>query len=525
MTAPRYVPRSALGPADVDAVLHGPPPMRVALVTEGNYPLTFGGVSTWCDQLVSLLPEVSFEIVTISGRRGNEVRWKLPPNVTGMTEIGFWEPGAPGEHARYVRAMGRQRRNYAAFRSVRRLLELLLTADEPDIDAFDELFDTLVTEAREHRLAPAMRARWTVELLAHMWRQRRMANSVNDVIVALDVLEHLLRTVSFPVPDADIYHSASNGLAGLVAVAAAAQRNVPVVLSEHGVYLRERYLEYFDSELGPAARDLILRFYRVLSITIYRRVAVVLPVSRYNRRWELRSGVESERIRVIHNGVDPARFPERTRSTEQRPPTIGFVARIDRIKDPATLIRAVDLVRRDIPDVRLRLWGETAKDQDDYETECRSLVSELGLESAVSFEGRTSDPLAAYHSVDVVAMSSISEGLPYGVLEAMMSGVVVVSTDVGGISEALGGVGALVPPRDPEAFAAACVRLLRDRDLRDRLGRMARERAAQDFTVEQMIDSYRQVYRAVLPTVDLRARSVFRKDPRPSPPRPATAAT
>ncbi|MFN7148909.1 MAG: GT4 family glycosyltransferase PelF [Microthrixaceae bacterium] len=485
----------------------------MALITEGNYPLTFGGVSTWCDQLVRHLPEIEFDLVTITGRRGGELLWELPLNVRGVTELAFWEPGAPGEQPRYLRAMGWSRGHSGASRCVHRLLELLL-ADEPDVDAFDPVLDTLITEAREQRLSSAMRDRWAVDLLIDLWHRRGMTSSMQEVIVALDVLEHLLRTVSFPVPKADVYHAVSNGLAGLVAVGAAGRAGATVVLSEHGVYLRERYLEYMTGDLGQAARDLILRFHRLLSIAVYQRADVILPVSRYNRRWEVQNGVDPDRIRVIHNGVDPSRFPPAAPGGTQRPPTVGFIARIDRIKDPLTLLRAADMIRHDVPGLRVRLWGETAKDQDDYEAECRELVERLGLADVVSFEGRTADPVEAYRSVDVIAMSSISEGLPYGVLEAMMCGTAVVSTDVGGISEALEGVGVLVPPRDPASLAAACSALLLDPVRRADLGRAARRRAVEEFSLERMISSYRAVYDQVGPMIDLGVMAQRRGDDR-----------
>ena len=94
----------------------------------------------------------------------------------------------------------------------------------------------------------------------------------------------------------------------------------------------------------------------------------------------------------------------------------------------------------------------------------------------------------------MVALSSISEGMPYTVIEAMMCGRPTVSTDVGGVAETVGEAGLVVPPGDPGAFAAACVELLRDPIRRTALGAAARQRALAHFTTGQMLPAYRELY-------------------------------
>ena len=126
---------------------------------------------------------------------------------------------------------------------------------------------------------------------------------------------------------------------------------------------------------------------------------------------------------------------------------------------------------------------------------CAKLSAELGLDDgAATFEGKISPPGAAYHAGHVVLLTSISEGLPYVVLEAMASARPVVATDVGGVSEAIGEAGILVPPRDASAVAAACVRLLLHPGERRAMGDAARKRVLQHFTIERCFGEYRQLY-------------------------------
>ena len=101
-------------------------------------------------------------------------------------------------------------------------------------------------------------------------------------------------------------------------------------------------------------------------------------------------------------------------------------------------------------------------------------------------------------------LTSISEGLPYVVLEAMACGRPVVATDVGGVAEGVGDTGILVPPRDPSAVAAACVRLLLRTDERRALGAAARRRVLEHFTIERCFGTYRSLYEELVggrPTV------------------------
>jgi glycosyltransferase involved in cell wall biosynthesis len=94
-----------------------------------------------------------------------------------------------------------------------------------------------------------------------------------------------------------------------------------------------------------------------------------------------------------------------------------------------------------------------------------------------------------------MAFPSISEGFPYVVLEAMLCGAAIVATDVGGVAEALGNCGLLVPSKKPSAIADAISFLLANPAERERLGRRARARALEHFTEKQFLSSYANTYR------------------------------
>ena len=125
-------------------------------------------------------------------------------------------------------------------------------------------------------------------------------------------------------------------------------------------------------------------------------------------------------------------------------------------------------------------------------------VAELQLGNNVTFAGSTKEPWKAYSNADIVAIPSISEGFPFAALEAMLCGAAIVATDVGGVAEAIGECGLLVPAKTPQAMADALALLLQDATTRERLGRNARARALEYFTEEQFLKAYENTYGKLL---------------------------
>ena len=261
------------------------------------------------------------------------------------------------------------------------------------------------------------------------------------------------------------------------------------------MYLRESYLAQQAGPYSWPVRRLYVGFLRRLCELAYASAAVVAPGNLYNTRWEQRLGASPDRIQTVYNGVDPADFPPQLDEPDR--PTISWAGRIDPIKDLQTLIRAFAVVRRRLPDARLRLFGGETRAGATYRRDCVRLRDELGLTDSVTFEGRVKEIRDAYAAGHVVVLSSISEGFPYTVIEAMISGRACVATDVGGVGEAVGDTGLLVPAQDPERMAAACMRLLTEHELRWRLGRAARDRALALFTVDRATGAFEEMYAAV----------------------------
>jgi glycosyltransferase involved in cell wall biosynthesis len=469
--------------------------MKIALMTEGTYPFAFGGVSVWCDQLIRGMPGYEFHVVALVGTAAEPAVWALPGNVVSLVKMPLWGPAAVPASGRHG---GGRRGGGLPLRLLRQLIEALL--DSPA--GTPQRFGVVLHELHEYcsrygTLGTSLASDKAVHMLAGEWRDRWTGTggpgpTLHDAVTALQLLEHSLRPLCYPPVQADLGHAVANGLSLLPALAAKWQHGVPVLLTEHGVYLREQFLQHRRSPYRWPVKALYLRFLRHLCATGYQEAAAITPGNAYNRRWEERLGAEPSRIRTVYNGVDPACFP--AVDGEPAVPTISWVGRIDPIKDLETLLRAFSLVRRELPAARLRLFGSAPQGGEAYLQRCQALAAELGIAGTATFEGRVADIRDAYQAGSIVALCSVSEGFPYSLIEAMTCGRACVATDVGGVTEALGDTGLIVPPRSPERLAGACLTLLRDDRMRRRLGSAARVRALEYFTVDGAINTFDEIY-------------------------------
>ena len=465
--------------------------LDISLITEGTYPYHEGGVSVWCDQIVRGLVPDRFRIDAITGSTGEKVCWELPENVIEVRRIPLW--GRTGHRRPSLHLDG----------CVRQALEpFLFAVATGDADgSFLSSLEALAAHARDGALPRALSSNDAVELTIEAMKATPIhraievappAPTIADAATTLNVLEHLLRPLAIAPPEVDLCHASSNGLCALVAMSAKWTHGTPFLLTEHGIYLRERYIEYAPGRAPQAQRSFLLGFYKHLAVAAYRMADAIAPGSDYNRRWEQANGADVDKIEPIHNGIDLNGFASTAANTEH--PTLVWVGRIDPLKDVKTMLRAFARVVQVIPNARLRIYGGTPPGNEAYLRECVDLRDKLGLAASAVFEGRVRSISDAYLSGDVVVATSISEGFPYAVLEAMASGRAMIATDVGGVSEAIDDTGILVPPQDEVTLAETCISLLGNPGLRTFLAVRGRERVRMRFMVELSNERYGELY-------------------------------
>lgn len=452
--------------------------------TEGTYPSVVGGVSTWSDQLVRGLEHLDFHVVEVTGPRPTEPAYDLPANVVAFDSLHLWTP-------RYGRS---SRSATATKRRFESGLERLLRFVHEDHESFAEGLIELARLGEHNDLWPCFERNAVWGLVGDAMEQLMgEPPHLAEVATGISWLRGTLVPLLYLPPPADQAHTTSNGLSAIPAWLASKEHSIPLMLTEHGLYLRERYLSMNGEENPPPVKLVRARFYRVLAELMYADADLVVSVSEFNRAWQIQLGAPVERTRVVYNGVAPSAFPD-AGDLPQADPTVAWVGRIDPIKDLETLVSSFEHVKKAAPQARLRLFGPVPRGNEGYRAKVGELVRRLNLASHVRFEGPVKPVHHAYHSSDVVALSSVSEGFPYVAIEAMMCRRPVVATMVGGVGEAVGSFGRMVEPRNPHQLGEALSELLLDGPLRRELGAGARERALSLFTLERMYGSYERLY-------------------------------
>jgi glycosyltransferase involved in cell wall biosynthesis len=500
----------------------------VCLLLEGTYPFVRGGVSSWVHQIISGLPELSFSLVFIGARRQDyaDARYALPKNVVHM-ETHYLEDAYAGcsparvplperkleatrdLHEFLVSRSGKCPMSDAENARLERAVDAVLTTLErkDGVSATEFLFGPASWEfIRDRHLGGNASASfidyfWTVRILhGPMFQLARMARTI---------------------PDARAYHSVSTGYAGLLGAYLERQRRRPFILTEHGIYTKERRIDLNQAEwldrLGPRGarnpdagahlRQLWIRCFESLGRLAYRSADPILSLYAGNRARQIDDGADPAKTRIIVNGIDTRRFePARAARPSSIPLVIGLIGRIVPIKDVKTFVRAMGLVTQELPE--LEGWIIGAADEDSsYDIECRLLAESLGLGARVKFLGHQ-NVAEILPKLGLLMLTSISEAQPLAILEALAAGVPCVATDVGACREqlegtsaedrALGRAGRVVPFADHQALSRAAVELLTDEAAWKACQKAGIERVERYYDETRMLGSYRSVYQDAL---------------------------
>lgn len=284
----------------------------------------------------------------------------------------------------------------------------------------------------------------------------------------------------------DVLHT-HNLAAHLLGATAARIARVPVIVhTKHGRY-----------DTSVWRRALGVRIASALS-------SAVVSVSEDSAREAVSSeGVSARKIRVIHNGVDVAAITPGDRFSRAPGTRAVSVGRLAQVKDYPTLLRAARKVVDALPSFHLELVGDGPE-----RAALERLRSELSLEGQVTFLGERHDVLERLRAADLFALSSTSEGLSLGLLEALAAGLPIVATRVGGNAEIVtdGETGCLVPPSDPSALAEALLACLTNPPRMSAMARAARRSAEERFDLARVVATCESLYLELLGRTPRRPR-------------------
>ena len=467
--------------------------MRICLIAEGSYPYVIGGVSSWVQSLITAMPEHEFIIYAIGAdekHKGN-FKYELPANLIEVREI-FLNSDMDWT--------GRQGKGNILTKREKQAIKSLLANDHGNWEEVFSLFKG--RHKRFDSAAELVTSQDFFDIVKELCLESYPELPFTQLYWSVrSMLLPLLSVLSYPPPEADLYHSISTGYSGIVGSYCNYYYGCPFIITEHGIYTREREEEIIKSDQikGPL-KKLWIKYFHSLSKGAYASANQVITLFNQNREIQLEIGCPQEKTCIIPNGVnldDYLELPQKKEEANQFV-DIGAVVRVVPIKDIKTMIQSFAIVKREIPNARFYIIGPNDEDQGYYE-ECLQLVNFLNLRD-IQFTG-TVNVKEYIGKLDLLVLSSISEGQPLVLLEGMASGKPFVSTDVGSCKELLygrddsfGQAGYVVPVMDAQGMAQKIISLAKNPLLRTRMGESGRWRIDSHYSWEGFIGQYRKIY-------------------------------
>ncbi len=498
------------------------PVADVTLFLEGTYPYVLGGVSSWVQQIITGMPELKFSLLYIGAKQDPKAKqhYKLPDNVISLKEVYL--------HTELSRREQRRRRIPAELRIA--LYDLLAKfylarTDTERMACFWAALDGLQEVEKRFRFGNLLRDREAWEILVEGYEEFCPDESFIDFFWTARFL-HLplwnLWKARDLVPPARVYHSVSAGYAGFLGAVTARRRHAPFFLTEHGIYTKERIAEISQADwiyepdrfqinysegLGKL-KQMWINLFMFLGKVAYDQATNIITLYSGNAATEIEFGADERKISIIPNGIEPTRFDaiyQQHMARWQASPEkkyVGFIGRVVPIKDVKTLLRAARIVCERMPEVEFLIAGPYAEDPT-YFDECSKIVKLLHIEEKVHFLGM-SKIMDVLPRMDVLVLTSISEGLPLVVLEGMAAGKSNVCSDVGACRElmfgrtppdkALGRAGRLTKIMSPAETAHALIGILSNPETCVKMGVAGRKRAEQFYSMTAMLGAYRDLY-------------------------------
>lgn len=483
----------------------------VCIILEGSYPFVAGGVSVWTHELIGAQPHLTFHLLILVAPNSDlSTRYELPSNVIGVTIVTL-QKIRPGK--KKIRG---QKKLLAAMEK-----PLLDISHDGGIEAVSKLMDLMKPHGETLGEEILINSKDAWNLLLRMYRNNFPTASFLDYFWTWRGLFGGLFAVLFgEMPKARIYHAVSTGYAGLYMARAKIETQAATLLTEHGIYTNERRIElsmadwlYEESDMQGLSidksrrnlRDLWMHSFESYSRACYAASDHIITLFEGNQSFQTADGADPTRMQVIPNGIDYEHY-SKVDKVDGRRPTVALIGRVVPIKDVKTYIRSIALVREVITDVDAYLLGPMDEDLEYYE-ECKLLVEHLSLEENFTFTGRVA--LTDWMGkIDLMALTSISEGQPLVILEAGAASIPTVSTNVGACHDLiygdsredppLGDAGEVVPLSNPSATARAMIRLLGDPELLATCGEAIRQRVQLYYNKDDLAETYGNLYKESL---------------------------
>jgi glycosyltransferase involved in cell wall biosynthesis len=468
--------------------------MRICIVAEGCYPYVVGGVSGWVNSMIKAFPEHEFVILTIIADREQSAKfaYELPENVVAvyesyLTDFDWGKKPKTGKRTHFGE------KYYRALRSI-------VMNDNPDWENIFKLFE------KDFSIDDLLMGADFLHIVQEFYETNFTQINFSDFLWTMrSIYQPLFLIMKTPIPKADIYHCVATGYAGVLGGMAKIRYKCGLIVSEHGIYAREREEELIKATwVAGIYKNIWIDQFHKMAILAYNKADVVTCLYGHARELQIELGCNESKIMITANGIDMSRFaniPGKTPEDENYV-NIGAVLRVTPIKDVKTMIRAFAFAKQIVPNLKLWIMGPTDEDEK-YASDCFEMVEIMNLKDVV-FTGRinVTDYLGR---MDFTILTSISEGQPLTILEGYAARKPVIATDVGNCSgliygegsDNLGDAGILTHIMNTEELADAMIELAKNPEKCKAMGDVGYERCKAKYQLSQMQQTYRELYKKV----------------------------
>ena len=457
---------------------------------EGCYPYVTGGVSSWIHMIINSMPDIEFYVsaIVIDRSQSGQFKYKMPSNLISINEVYLQDE----DYVKSERKMRMSKAQVAAFRS------FILGKDVDWATIFD-FFNNNDVSINSLLMGPDM-----LDMIREYYRLHYARLPFSDFLWTYrSMMLPLSILLKNELPSADIYHTASTGYAGMLACMAKYTYNKPAILTEHGIYTREREEEVIRSSFfNGVYKDLWIDHFYKLSACAYSYCDTVISLFDDARNLQVELGCRPEKTIVIPNGVEAPDFDNLPGKGDSPYINVGMVARISPIKDIKTMINSFAAAKEKIPNLRLFIMGGVENDYKPYYDECVELVTTLGLND-VFFTGNI-DLRDYLGKMDMVMLTSISEGQPLAILEAMAARKPFIATRVGNCEGLLLGeregdlpCGIVTSIMSVKEISEAIIELANDEMRRIEYGNAGRARVEKYYPKKEIIWKYENLYKSL----------------------------
>lgn len=465
--------------------------MRICMISEGCYPYVVGGVSSWVHSMIQTFPDVEFVLLAIIASRdlSGKFAYELPDNLVEVHEVYLQDADYGSVNSIHKAKMSKE--EYRALRS------LILNHEVDWGGIFDYFYnqkvsinDLLMGEDFYHAVLEAYNLQYPdIVFSDFLWTMRSMYLP-------------LFLALSSEVPKADIYHAVSTGYAGILGCMGKHFHHGQLIISEHGIYTREREEELIKAEwVQRLYKKIWIQQFRKMSYVAYEQADVVTSLYQHASELQVELGCPKDKTVITPNGINTERLKNLSKGSEENKVfiNIGAVLRVTPIKDVKTMIQAFAYAKKRNSKLKLWIMGPY-EEEPEYAAECFRMVETLGIPD-VEFTGRIQ--ITDYLGwMDMTILTSISEGQPLTILESFAAKVPVIATDVGnckgliyGEDDDLGKAGIITHIMNISEIADAMVYMADHPQIRNEMGEIGYRRLMRKYRIEDMKKTYAGIYK------------------------------